>query len=72
MASKQASICLDSSSYTSKIARSAPLTVLIPEKPSQSEAMSNQTGSGKTSQKEKITFLHYGILRKRTRLQAKK
>ena len=69
MAPGQASISLDSSSHTFKVARPTPLTMTIPKYHSKNKTTtSDQTDSCKTPQKEKATFFHFGVLRKRFRL----
>jgi len=69
MTSEQVTICLDSSSHAFKALRPTPLTLTVPKKSSKSEAaMSDQTDSGKTPQKEISSLLHFSILRKRSRL----
>ena len=72
MASKQATICLDSSSHASKAAKPVPLTATIPKKPFKSKTTtSGQMDYGKTPQKEKAIFLCFCVLSKRIRLRVR-
>jgi len=57
MAPKQATIYLNNSSYTSKSAKSAPLSAVTPKKPSRSEAgKSDQTNFSKHTRKRRQSF----------------
>jgi len=62
------SISLDSSCHAFKAVRAAPLSAAIPKKLFKSEAATSQ----QTHQKEKTTFLHFGVLRKRLRHRGEK
>jgi len=69
MAPEQAAISLDSNSHAFKATRPAPLSAAISKEALQvrgSDILPDEFQQ--THQKEKIAFLHFGILRKRIRL----
>ena len=73
MAHEQAAICLDSNLHVSMAAKPVPLTVVVPKKHfKRKTTSSDQMDSGKAPQKEKAIFLHFGVLRKRIKLQGEK
>jgi len=57
----------------SKAAKPSPLITMVPKKPFKSKAMTpDQTDSEKVPQIEKASFLHFGVLRKRSKLWSEK